>query len=158
MQKRTSLSVLLFVMCLSSIVLAQVPASTDQPSHDEMKDLLSIRPADRITAPIFNEQRVALPGQRHPMARAEFSIGGIAPDLYMGRMVLLLKPDAAQDAALDELLRAQQDSASRYYHRWLTPEQLESALAFRKTIWHRLRTGCDLSEWKSKRFLHRTAR
>ncbi len=41
----------------------------------------------------------------------------------MGRMVLVLRADAAQEAALDELLRAQQDPASRYYHRWLTPEQ-----------------------------------
>src|SRR5271163_4044927 len=36
-------------------------------------------------------------------------------------MVLVLSPDATQQSALEELLRAQQDPQSAYYHAWLTP-------------------------------------
>src|SRR5205807_3989052 len=38
------------------------------------------------------------------------------------RMVLVLRADPAQEAALEELIRAQQDPDSTYYHQWLTPE------------------------------------
>ena len=40
----------------------------------------------------------------------------------MERMVLVLRPDSAQEKALEELIRAQQDPASPLYHQWLTPE------------------------------------
>jgi subtilase family serine protease len=42
-------------------------------------------------------------------------------DFSMERMVLVLQPDSPQDAALEELLRAQQDPESSVYHHWLTP-------------------------------------
>ncbi len=41
----------------------------------------------------------------------------------MERMVLVLAADPAQDAALEELIRAQHDPDSLYYHHWLTPAQ-----------------------------------
>jgi hypothetical protein len=40
----------------------------------------------------------------------------------MERMVLVLKPDPAQQNALEALLDAQQDPDSPFYHQWLTPE------------------------------------
>ena len=41
----------------------------------------------------------------------------------MARMVLVLRADPLQEAALEELLRAQHDAGSPYYHRWLTPAE-----------------------------------
>jgi subtilase family serine protease len=41
----------------------------------------------------------------------------------MDRMILLLKPDASQEASLEALLAAQQDPQSPEYRRWLTPEE-----------------------------------
>jgi subtilase family serine protease len=38
-------------------------------------------------------------------------------------MILTLKPDAAQQAALEQLVGAQHDPASSAYHQWLTPEE-----------------------------------
>ena len=38
-------------------------------------------------------------------------------------VILVLKPSASQQAALDQLLAQQQDPSSPNYHRWLTPEQ-----------------------------------
>jgi hypothetical protein len=90
---------------------------------NQVSNLLSVRPHDRILLPISSDQRVALSGQRHPLARLEYSIGKAAPDLQRQRMVLVFAADPAQDAALSELIRAQQDPESSYYHHWLTPAQ-----------------------------------
>ena len=119
MKSRRVCAVLLFVLSSSWIVWPQVSSQTSGP----LRDLLSIRPTDRVVASVDNNRRVVLPGQRHPLAEPEYSIGEAAPDLYMGRMVLVLRADPTQDAALEELLRAQHDPGSPYYHRWLTPAQ-----------------------------------
>jgi len=115
MQGRRVFVLLLFVLCSSFAVWPQ--------TANQMRDLLSVRPTDRILQPIANQRRVVLSGQRHPLARPEFSIGEAEPDLYMQRMVLVLSPDVAQEAALEELLRAQHDWDSPYYRHWLTPAQ-----------------------------------
>ena len=115
MLSKKTLALLLFVLVCS---LAMWPQATNPVSN-----LLAIRPHDRILLPISSDQRVALAGQRHPLARPEYSIGKAAPDLQMQRMVLVLAADPAQDAALAELIRAQQDPESTYYHHWLTPAQ-----------------------------------
>ncbi len=106
---------LLFVLCCSCGVWPQTGAP--------VRDLLSVRPTNRIILPIANDRRVVLSGQRHPLAMPGNSIGKAAPELYMQRMVLVLAADPAQDAALEKLLRAQHDSDSPYYHQWLTPAQ-----------------------------------
>ena len=49
-------------------------------------------------------------------------MGTVSPDEPMGKMVLVLRPNRFQEEALEELIRAQQDPASPYYHQWLTPE------------------------------------
>ncbi|MDR3676423.1 MAG: protease pro-enzyme activation domain-containing protein [Acidobacteriota bacterium] len=49
-------------------------------------------------------------------------VGPVLPNQPMEKMVLVLRPDPAQEEALDELIRAQQDPASPFYHQWLTPE------------------------------------
>jgi len=118
METRKTLAVSLFVLCISLNSWAQAPESTNS-----VRDLLSILPTDRVSSPVLNDQRVVLSKQRHPLARPEFSIGKAEPELYMGRMVLVLRADPAQDVALEELIRGQQDAESPYYHRWLTPEQ-----------------------------------
>ena len=41
----------------------------------------------------------------------------------MEHMLLTLLPDAAQQDALNQLLDAQHNPESPYYHQWLTPEQ-----------------------------------
>lgn len=49
-------------------------------------------------------------------------IGEVSPDQRLEHMVLVLRPDSAQTETWQELIRAQQDHASPYYHQWLTPE------------------------------------
>ena len=105
---------LLLVVC-SSLAWTQ--------SADEVRNVLSIRPSDRVVAPVAEKERVVLKEQVHPMARTEYAAGRAAGSLLLRRMTMVLRPDAAQDAALAELIRAQHDPESPYFHHWLTPEQ-----------------------------------
>jgi subtilase family serine protease len=109
-------STALLAFCLAlftSLSFPQTPVATNP---------LSVKPIDRLTEKIDAARLVTLSGSRHPLARAEYSLGQISSDQSLQRMVLVLRPDATQEAALEELLRAQQDPASAYYHRWLTPQ------------------------------------
>jgi len=85
-------------------------------------DLSRVQPMDRITTPVTDRLRVTLPGNRHPLARPEYDAGRAALDTRMESMMLVLRPSAAQQQALDALLEAQQDPQSPLYHQWLTPE------------------------------------
>jgi pseudomonalisin len=78
---------------------------------------------DRITRAIDDERRIVLHGNRHPLATAANDAGVVPDDYRMERMILTLKPDAAQRTALEALIAAQNDPASPSYHRWLTPEE-----------------------------------
>jgi subtilase family serine protease len=81
---------------------------------------------DRISGAIDGQRTVTLTGNRHPLARAEFDAGRVAPDFRMDRMILVLQPDAATAASLNALLEAQHDSASPQFQRWLEPSDFET--------------------------------
>jgi uncharacterized repeat protein (TIGR01451 family) len=77
----------------------------------------------RLRGPIDSRQTVALRGNVNPIAQEQLAEGRVDPFLKMGRITLLLKPSAAQQAALEQLLTEQQDPSSPHYHAWLTPEE-----------------------------------
>jgi hypothetical protein len=77
----------------------------------------------RVVEAVDNAKRVTLPGNVHPLARAEFDRGAAPPDLPMNRMLLVLKRSPEQEAELQKLLANQQDKTSPQYRQWLTPEQ-----------------------------------
>jgi hypothetical protein len=77
----------------------------------------------RITQPIDETDLVTLKGNTHPLARPEYD-RGVAPDSQpMNRALLLLQRSPEQDAALRQLLDAQQSNSSPQFHQWLTPAQ-----------------------------------
>ena len=67
--------------------------------------------------------RVTLTGNIHPAATAANDQGRADASLNLSGMLLMLKPTAAQQADLENLLSQQQDPTSPNYHKWLTPEQ-----------------------------------
>jgi subtilase family serine protease len=77
----------------------------------------------RITQAIDETNRVALRGNVHPLARAEFDRGVVADLQPMNRMLLLLQRSAEQEKALQQLMEEQQSKSSPHYHAWLTPAQ-----------------------------------
>ena len=77
----------------------------------------------RITQAIDENNVVALTGNVHPLARAEFDRGPAPSDLALNRMLLVLSRSPEQAGNLQALLDQQQDRSSPQYHRWLTPQQ-----------------------------------
>ena len=78
---------------------------------------------DRIAGPVDRLQKVALKGNIHSNANPRFDAGPVDPTMRLDHVMVMLKPSAAQQADLDQLLAEQQDRSSRNYHAWLTPEQ-----------------------------------
>ncbi len=77
----------------------------------------------RIVGNIDNAKRVSLKGHVHPKAIAENDRGRVDASLTLSYVTVMMKPSAAQQADLDQLLAQQQDPSSANYHHWLTPEQ-----------------------------------
>jgi subtilase family serine protease len=82
---------------------------------------VALRPL--ITQPVDENQLTVLKGNTHRLARPEFDWGTAPATLPLQRMLLVLKRNPEQEAALRKLLDDQQDMASPSYHKWLTPEQ-----------------------------------
>ncbi len=76
-----------------------------------------------ITQAIDETKLTLLPGNTHPLARAEFDRGAAPANLGMQRMLLVLGRSAPQEAALETLLEEQQDKSSPNFHKWLTPDE-----------------------------------
>ena len=115
----------LFVLVFGFLAL-DPPASAQlapNPPTPFFTQLPFAEPQDRITSFIDDEQTVTLPGNRHPLALPQYDARAVSPDYPMDRMLLTLLPDDAQQAALAQLLDAQHNPESPYYHQWLTPEQ-----------------------------------
>jgi hypothetical protein len=78
---------------------------------------------DRIQGKIDGTRVIALAGSLHPLARAEYDRGDVDPALNLPFLSLMFAKTSAEQAALDELLKEQQDPSSPSFHKWLTPEQ-----------------------------------
>jgi pseudomonalisin len=124
LQRRASsflaLTILLPLLSLDLPARAQPPADPPSPRFAQ-PPFVQVR--DRITRFIDDEQTVTLRGNVHPLAIAQYDAGVVAPDFPMDHMLLTLLPDDAQQDALNQLLDAQHNPESPYYHQWLTPEQ-----------------------------------
>ncbi len=77
----------------------------------------------RITQPVDETKLTVLPGNTHPLARAQFDRGAAPFNLPMQRMQLVLKRSPEREAALETLMAQQQDKSSANYHKWLTPAE-----------------------------------
>jgi Pro-kumamolisin, activation domain len=77
----------------------------------------------RITQAVDDTKLVTLPGNVHPLARAEFDHGPVADSQPLNRVLLLLQRSAEQETALRRFMDDQQSKSSPNYHQWLTPEQ-----------------------------------
>jgi subtilase family serine protease len=80
-------------------------------------------PAPRIHSEIASSQMTALKGSLHPMALPQNDAGRMPGNTRLNGISLYFNRTAAQQAALDALVAAQQNPASPQYHQWLTPDQ-----------------------------------
>jgi uncharacterized protein (TIGR03437 family) len=79
--------------------------------------------ADRITGTVDAGRVLKLPGNVNPEAKPALDVGPVDPAMKLNYVRLMLKPSAAQQAELDQLLRDQQTPGSPNFRKWLTPEQ-----------------------------------
>ena len=77
---------------------------------------------NRLSGNVASGSPVALAGSRSPRALAANDMGVLPRDTAIRGITLVFTRSAAQEAALQVLLAAQQDPASPLYHQWLTPE------------------------------------
>jgi hypothetical protein len=77
----------------------------------------------QVASPLEGGGRVALSGNIHPLARAEFDQGAAPDSLPAERMLLVLQSSRKQQVALARLLREQKNPRSSNYRHWLTPEE-----------------------------------
>src|SRR5580693_615908 len=121
------LSLAIFLSLLSADLPPTVFAKEAQPAPVPPNLPLTQPPfvqvRDRITSFIDDDQRVTLHGNVHPMAQAQYDAGAVAPEFPMEHMLLTLLPDSTQQDVLNQLVDAQNNPESAYYHQWLTPEQ-----------------------------------
>ena len=120
-----ALAAILFVLLLGlSISQAHgsvTPTSAAPQATGAQGALVQATP--RITQAIDDAFVVRIPNTTHPLATPGNDRGRVDASLPMNRILLLLKPSDAQQAALRKLIDSQHDPESAGYQGWLTPEQ-----------------------------------
>jgi hypothetical protein len=81
----------------------------------------------QIVQPIDNSVRVTLPGTKPKAIASAQDMGAMSSAQTLRNMVLVLKPSAAQQAALKSELANLYNRNSKSYHQWLTPAQFGAA-------------------------------
>lgn len=79
--------------------------------------------ASRISAQVVDSQVTRIKGSTHPAATSANDRGVLQTASQFQKIVLVLKPSDAQQAALNKMISDLHDSKSGSYHKWLTPEQ-----------------------------------
>lgn len=79
--------------------------------------------ADRIAGTIDATRLAKISGNVKPLARPEWDRGTVDPAMKLNYVRLMFQPSAAQQTALEQLLRDQQNPRSPNFRKWLTPEQ-----------------------------------
>jgi trimeric autotransporter adhesin len=83
--------------------------------------------AARIIEPVDESDLVPLKGNVHPLAQPRSDRGAVSESAPTGRVILVLRRSAAQQAALNEYLASVQNASSPNYHKWLTPAEFGAA-------------------------------
>lgn len=83
----------------------------------------SARPTARVLDRLDNGKNFVLTANTHPLIASSTDQGEVDGSVMFPRIAIHFKMTDAQQADLQQLLKAQQDKSSSLYHKWLTPEQ-----------------------------------
>ena len=103
-------------LALRLVVAAAALATTFASHAQTLARRLSV-------APTATAARVPISGSVSGRVAHSAALGHLPGEVQLTGMSLVLKPSAAQSAALNQLLADQQNPASSSYHQWLTPAQ-----------------------------------
>jgi subtilase family serine protease len=82
--------------------------------------------ATRIATEIDNSARITISGTHPSMASMSNDAGSVPSATRLQGIHIIFRRSVAQEAVLQALIAAQQDPASPWYHKWLTPTQFAS--------------------------------
>ncbi len=85
---------------------------------------LSAQVADRILRTVDTSQLQALPNHHPLWASSANDTGPLLADLPLNQLTLVLSRSPQQQAAFEQFLADQQNSASPEHHHWLTPNEV----------------------------------
>lgn len=85
--------------------------------------VLAAQQRPRIHQRVDSTRFTRLGHSTHPFTRIGRDLGRARADLPMERIQMLLSSSPGQEAALEQLLADQQDTASPHFQEWLSPEQ-----------------------------------
>jgi hypothetical protein len=80
----------------------------------------------RLTAVPNEEELTTLPGNVHPLARAEFDRGAVPDELPMEHIIMMLQRTPDQEMALHARIDQMHNHQSPLFHKWLSTEQVGS--------------------------------
>jgi subtilase family serine protease len=101
------------IQCVALLTLVSIPALQAFAQSNDVQP--------RITQAVDETKLTLLKGNTFPLARREFDQGAAPPSQAMETMMLGLKRNPAQEAALEKLMVGQLDRSSPNFHKWLTP-------------------------------------
>jgi len=84
------------------------------------------QPTERVTAEINDSEKAMIPGSHSPLARRENDRGRMAASIQLEGLSLVFSRTPEQEADLQALIASQQDPASPWYRKWLSPEEFGS--------------------------------
>ncbi|ABF39103.1 protease-like protein [Candidatus Koribacter versatilis Ellin345] len=99
------------VPCLLATVLSIASSAQTAPNPS------------RIQSPILETDRITLHSSSPAWTKAARDAGAVDSNLSLDRILVLLQPSAKQSDALKLYLDDLQNTDSKNYHQWLTPEQ-----------------------------------
>lgn len=105
-----------FRVMLAALIAVLLPTAYSQTRP-------TIKPVNRIVSQVSDSNLTTLKGNISPLAQTRFDRGPAPASQPTGRLLLLLKPSAAQKQALRQYLQDLQTPSSASYHHWLTPAQ-----------------------------------
>ena len=113
-----------WLLCAITFValVSGIPAALAAPHSDFLKP---IAPKMRVIDQIDDNDRMTLPGSRHPATLDATDLGRADDTLRLNRMMLSLMSDPEQAAALENFLKEAHDPASASYGQWLNPQSFE---------------------------------
>ncbi|MDE2593871.1 MAG: Ig-like domain repeat protein [Burkholderiales bacterium] len=82
-------------------------------------------PVNRVVQAVDDGDRVTLSGHVLPSLQASEDLGAVLDEERMDHMMLMLKGDAQQLQALDQLIQHQHAARSPEFRRWLSPREFE---------------------------------
>ena len=118
--RTTSLSLSLFVL-VALICLLAAPFTFAAASSAAGCTPMAV---NRITGHVDESALTALSGNIHPMARSEFDQGKVGDTLPLEHMIMLLKRNPEQEAALQTRIDQMHNQQSPLFQKWLSADDV----------------------------------